>query len=61
VPLVKVKDEFRRLLPVPLADRGFGLAADAAAKTARMPSVPQATATAAAATDAGVESGTARW
>ncbi|MBL9087584.1 MAG: aconitate hydratase AcnA [Planctomycetia bacterium] len=57
VPLVKVKDEFRRLLPVPLADRGFGLTADAAAKTARMPSTPQATAVAATATDAGVEVG----
>jgi len=49
VALGKVKDEFRRLLPVPLADRGFGLAADATAKTAPMPTTPQTSSPAAVA------------
>ena len=39
VALSKVKDGFRKALPVPLAERGFGLDAAAAAKTGLMPSV----------------------
>jgi aconitate hydratase len=37
VPLGKVKDGFEKLLPVPLADRGFGLAGDAIRKKTVMP------------------------
>ncbi len=39
VGLSKVKEGFRKALPVPLADRGFGLDPAAAAKTGLMPSV----------------------
>ena len=45
VVLSKVKDGFRKALPVPLADRGFGLDAEAASRSGLMPSVRVGSAT----------------
>ena len=43
VALSKVKEGFRKALPVPLAERGFGLDAAAVSKTGTMPAGPRGT------------------
>ena len=63
VPLTDVAAGFRRLLPVPLTERGFGLAAGDTARRGRMPTkvtrgvAPAAAPAATATADAGVEVG----